>query len=128
MIRMMIKYTIKSNKITAFSRAIEEFVNDVQKKEVEISEYNVFQGPDGLSFVHYVTFPDQEIQMKHVKASHTKKFNKLLAKSVAANPVYIPLNETGQATTFTPKPQIEEARVASDSSLYRNERELQRMQ
>ena len=127
MIRMMIKYSIKRNKIGAFSSAIEDFVTAVQKKEVEISEYNVFQGPDGLSFVHYVTFPDQEVQMKHVKASHTKKFNKVLAKSVSANPVYIPLNETGQATTFNPKPQVEEAQVTSDSSLYRNEKELQRM-
>ena len=102
MIRIMIKYCIKQEKLSSFSGAIEDFVSEVQKKESEISEYNVFQGPDGLSFVHYITFPDQETQMKHVKASHTKKFNKILKKSVVDNPVYIPLNETGQASTFIP--------------------------
>ena len=127
MIRIMIKYSIKQEKLASFSRAIENFVSEVQKKEGGISEYNVFQGPDGLSFVHYVTFPDQEIQLKHVKASHTKKFNKILKKSVVENPVYIPLNETGQASTFIPDTAKEEAQVSTDSSLYRNERELQQL-
>ena len=123
----MIKYSIKEKQIKSFSSAIEEFVQAIQEKEPNIIEYNVFQGSNGLSFVHYISFLDEESQMKHVRASHTKRFNKILKKSVVANPVYIPLTDTGQAATFVPNAKEEEAKIASDSSLYRSEGELQQM-
>ena len=128
MIRMMIKYKIKPKKLKSFSEAIENFVSSVQKKESEITEYNVFQGPDGVSFIHYVTFPDQKTQSDHIHEVHTKKFNKILKESVESNPVYIPLNETGQATSFVPDTQEEERKVSEDTNLHVNDKVLQETQ
>lgn len=124
MIRLMIKYTIKENKISSFQKAIESFVEAVQEKEKDILEYNVFQGPDGLSFVHYISFTDEESQMSHVKSSHAKKFNKILNAYTESTPLYIPLNETGQAQTFVPDTSKNEKQEALDTSLYQKHPEM----
>lgn len=114
----MIKYSVDSKRLDEYQRELKVFVDAVKSKDPDITEYNVFQGPDGLSFVHYVTFKDAAAEMKHSKSPHAKKLRRVMKKCVPIEPEYITLNAEGQATGIVPDIAEQERKQDADTTLH----------
>lgn len=77
MIRTLIEYRIRKDKIDLVTEEIRYLVHFVMKSEPEILTYKVFQKPDKVSFVHFMTFIDERSQKSYQESLHTKFLNSI---------------------------------------------------
>lgn len=119
------KYKIQRAKFDSFLNTLQDFTDTVKSREgSNVLGYNVFQGADKYSFVHYMTYASHEAEQKHLSSGYVRRFNKKILDNADGEPVYIELNTYGQAQGLVPDVHREEAQQQADTNLYRTESEL----
>ena len=77
MIKIMVRYRVKSDEVETVREAIGEFVDAIAEHEPN-TIYGSLLADDGVSFVHAMAFPDAEAEESHRTADHTKRFVEVL--------------------------------------------------
>lgn len=73
MIRKVAHYRVKKEHVTDVRRIVSEFVGQVEKHEPRtLYEANI--GDDGVTFIHFMSFPSKEDELKHRGADYTLRF------------------------------------------------------
>jgi quinol monooxygenase YgiN len=119
--KLMLKYKIKADKMAHFHDVAKSFVDAILTNEPGIAEYNVLQGPDSTSFVHFMAFKDDEAEAIHRRAKYTRKFMKEMHQCIANRPSYVLLDATGQAIA---KSENMETAECADICIYEEPRTL----
>lgn len=92
MIHLMFTYKVKEEKLDEVKQAIVDFVNAVEDNELQTSHYVSYSRQDDpLSFVHFMTFENDESRHIHEKAEYTKKFVDVLYPACENEPVFTDL-------------------------------------
>lgn len=117
--RIIVKYKIKENTLEDFKKEISRFVEKIQSNELDITEYNIFQEPDNISFVHYISFKTPEAIKKHNTSEHTKRFTQVLQKN-AEQLQYIKLNDNGKTQSLIPNQEDEEKKENEEANIHEN--------
>jgi hypothetical protein len=68
---------VKKAEVTALEQAIIEFVAAVTHNEPH-TVCIAHQAGDGVSFIHFMAFPDQDAEKNHQTAAYTMKFVEVL--------------------------------------------------
>lgn len=90
MIRKVVRYQVKEAELRPVEQAITEFVDAIAQNE-PYTVYEAYQSDDGVSFVHFMSFPNQEAEEKHQTATYTMKFVEVLYPRCEAAPVFTDL-------------------------------------
>ena len=91
---MTVQYKLKKKKLAKAKDALSEYVDAVKKNEPGTMEYKVFQdADDSSSFVHLMSFVDQNAKKAHEKTEHLKKLKKILVPISKGKAVYTTLTE-----------------------------------
>ncbi len=99
MIRKVVQYKVKKVEVRAVEQAIIEFVAAVTQNEPH-TFYEAYQGGDGVSFIHFMAFPDQDAAKKHQTAAYTLKFVEVLYPRCEAAPTFTDLKLVRSSMTF----------------------------
>ena len=91
MILKKVEYTVKSGKVDEVKQAISEFVFNIKENEPTVMFYEVFQLTGTNSFIHFISFMDENAERSHQEAEHTKKFMNILNSSCAKKPIFTDL-------------------------------------
>lgn len=87
---VMVRYRVKPEALPDVERAIHAFVQAVQKEE-DTYVYETFKEPDGVTFVHFMSFRDGAAERSHREAPYTKSFTMTLYFSCEEEPVFTEL-------------------------------------
>jgi len=98
MIRKVAQYKVKKVEVTAVEQAIIEFVAAITQNEPH-TFYEAYQGGDGVSFIHFMAFPDQDAENQHMAAIYTTKFVEVLSPQCEAAPIFTDLKLVRSSTT-----------------------------
>jgi len=91
---MTVQYKLKKKKLAKAKDALSEYVDAVKKNEPGTIEYKVFQdAEDSSTFVHLMSFVDQNAKKVHEKTEHLKKLKKILVPISKGKAVYTILAE-----------------------------------
>ena len=76
MINIKIEFVIKPNESLEFvGKIVKEFINNIRKNEPATIEYTSFQYKDNeRHFVHFMTFTDEDAQLKHRNTAYCQDF------------------------------------------------------
>jgi len=88
MITVMASFRVKDGKLEETRKAIQEFVRAVEENESDCLRYESYEGEDGLSFVHLMTFADQAAEKRHQDSEHTKNFTDILHPNCSEGPIF----------------------------------------
>jgi quinol monooxygenase YgiN len=88
MIRKLASYRIDPESLEEVKQAIEDFVAAIARKEPE-TIYEAYRVADGMSFLHLMTFPDQDAEKLHQAAPHTKRFVDILYPLCEEQPTFL---------------------------------------
>jgi quinol monooxygenase YgiN len=88
MIHKTLRYSVKPESVENVKQAVQELVDAVGKNEPGILRYEAYVEHDGVSFVHTMTFKDEESNTIHRTADHTDRFVEALYPSCKSLPVY----------------------------------------
>ncbi len=91
MIGVQVHYRVKKSKVAAAKKAISAFVDAIRRHEPGTISYEAFQQPDGVSFVHVMTFKDARSQKVHQGTPHVKVFTGILYPLCEEEPVFTTL-------------------------------------
>ncbi len=97
MIRKVAQYEVKKVEVRVVEQAIIEFVAAITQNEPH-TFYEAYQGGDGVSFIHFMAFPDQDAE-KHMTATYTMKFVGVLYPQCEAAPIFTDLKLVRSSTT-----------------------------
>jgi quinol monooxygenase YgiN len=89
-IRKVVRYKVKEAELEPVEQAITEFVDAIAQNEPH-TVYEAYQSDDGVSFIHFMSFPDQEAEQKHQTAAYTMKFVQVLYPRCEEAPVFTDL-------------------------------------
>jgi len=98
MIRKVAQYKVKKVEVRAVEQAIIEFVAAITQNEPH-TFYEAYQGGDGVSFIHFMAFPDQDAENQHMTATYTMKFVRVLYPCCEAAPTFTDLKLVRSSTT-----------------------------
>ncbi|MEE8114317.1 MAG: hypothetical protein V3T23_08170, partial [Nitrososphaerales archaeon] len=98
MIRKVVQYKVKKVEVRAVEQAIIEFVAAVTQNEPH-TFYEAYQCGDGVSFIHFMAYPDQDAAKKHQAAAYTLKFVEVLYPRCEAAPTFTDLKLVRSSTT-----------------------------
>ncbi len=98
MIRKVAQYKVKKAEVRAVEQAIIDFVAAVTQNERH-TFYEAYQGGDGVSFIHFMAFPDQDAEKEHQTAAYTMKFVDVLYPRCEAAPTFTDLKLVRSSTT-----------------------------
>jgi quinol monooxygenase YgiN len=98
MIRKVAQYKVKKVEVRAVEQAIIEFVAAITQNEPH-TFYEAYQGGDGVSFIHFMAFPDQDAENQHMAATYTMKFAEVLFPRWEAAPTFTDLKLVRSSTT-----------------------------
>lgn len=88
---VMVRYRVKKDKVELIRKAVTEFVEKVKMYEAGGTvAYDAFQ-EDEVSFVHFMTFKNDQAQKAHEIADHTNKFVDILYPNCEKEPVFTEL-------------------------------------
>jgi len=88
---ILVRYRVKKDKVDEAEKAVHAFIHAVQS-EGETSSYEAFREPDGVTFLHFMSFRDDEAERQHREASHTKAFTQALYPLCDEEPVFTELS------------------------------------
>ena len=94
-IHVMARYTVRRARVAAIRRAVGDLVAAVARGEPDTLVYEVFQEPDGISFVHLMAFRSRRAERRHAASRHVGRFTRLLLPSCTQRPVFTRLRLTG---------------------------------
>ena len=98
MIRKVAQYKVKKAEVRGVEQAIIEFVAAITQNEPH-TFYEAYQGGDGVSFIHFMAFPDQDAENQHMTATYTTKFVGVLYPTCEAAPTFTGLKLVRSSTT-----------------------------
>ncbi|MBI4520121.1 MAG: hypothetical protein HY701_04750 [Gemmatimonadetes bacterium] len=81
------EYKVRAGELGPVTAAIAEFLDAIQRHE-PATLYEAFQRPDGVSFVHFMVFPDQASEQRHRGAPYTQRFVEALYPRCGSPPVF----------------------------------------
>ena len=90
MIRLLVQYRIKPGVVEQARQAVTRFVDAIQANEPH-TIYGSFVSTDGRSFVHAMAFPDEQTEIRHRSAAHTKAFVEFLSSNCDEEPRFTQL-------------------------------------
>ncbi len=89
-IRKIAEYRVKLGKIGEAEQAIKAFVAAIAAEEPQ-TIYSAYRKDDGLSFIHFMAFPNQEAETTHQRAAYTLKFVEALYPNCEEQPRFTDL-------------------------------------
>jgi quinol monooxygenase YgiN len=92
MINKIAEFKVKAEKLEECRKAIAEFV-EATKSEPGTLRYEAFVKEDGVSFVHFMQFKDEEAEKFHQKTPHVQKFVEVLYPNCEIEPRFTELKE-----------------------------------
>ncbi len=98
MIHKIAQFTVKEGKLDAAESAIRAFVSAVKASEPDTIVYAAFKKPDGYSFVHVMSFRDEEAERQHRLSAYAKKFTTELYPLCVESPSFVDLALIGSNT------------------------------
>lgn len=81
MINVIVSYTVKPEFVSANKANIEKFLNDFKNLDQSTFEYKVFVKEDGVTFLHYSNYANEEVQHEVLNVPSFKEFQRLRDKS-----------------------------------------------
>ncbi|AKK71698.1 hypothetical protein [Chryseobacterium gallinarum] len=81
MINVIVSYTVKPEFVSENKANIQKFLNDFKNLDQSAFEYKVFVKEDGVTFVHYSNYINEEAQHEVLNIPSFKEFQKLRDES-----------------------------------------------
>ncbi|CAH0275276.1 hypothetical protein MP478_14990 [Chryseobacterium sp. WG14] len=81
MINVIVSYTVKSEFVPTNKANIQKFLNDFKNLDQSTFEYKVFVKEDGVTFLHYSNYINEEVQHEVLNIPSFKEFQKLRDES-----------------------------------------------
>ncbi|WP_160136389.1 hypothetical protein [Chryseobacterium sp. c4a] len=81
MINVIVSYTVKPEFVPTNKTNIEKFLNDFKNLDQSTFEYKVFVKEDGVTFLHYSNYINEEVQHEVLNVPSFKEFQKLRDES-----------------------------------------------
>ncbi|PXY41823.1 hypothetical protein DMB65_04470 [Flavobacterium cheongpyeongense] len=85
MITVKVSYTVKPELVEANKANINTFLSDFKKLNPSEFRYNVYLQDDGITFLHFSTYKNEEIQKQILNISSFKSFQEQRDKSGLGN-------------------------------------------
>jgi len=81
MINVIVTYTVKPEFVSENKANIQKFLSDFKNLDQETFEYKVYVKEDGVTFVHYSNYNNEEVQHEVLNVPSFKEFQKLRDES-----------------------------------------------
>ncbi len=81
MINVIVSYTVKPEFVSENKTNIQKFLNDFKNLDQTKFEYKVFVKEDGVTFLHYSNYENEEVQSEVLNIPSFKEFQKLRDES-----------------------------------------------
>ncbi len=81
MINVIVSYTVKPEFVPANKANIQKFLEDFKNLDQSAFEYKVFLKEDGVTFLHYSNYINEEVQHEVLNIPSFKEFQKLRDES-----------------------------------------------
>ncbi|MFP3597612.1 hypothetical protein [Chryseobacterium sp. SIMBA_029] len=81
MINVIVSYTVKPEFVTENKANIQKFLDDFKNLDQETFEYKVYTKEDGVTFLHYSNYINEEVQHEVLNVPSFKEFQKLRDES-----------------------------------------------
>ncbi|UFH33356.1 hypothetical protein LNP04_06455 [Chryseobacterium sp. C-71] len=81
MINVIVSYTVKPEFVSENKNNIQKFLNDFKNLDQTKFEYKVFVKEDGVTFVHFSNYENEEVQNKVLNVPSFKEFQRLRDES-----------------------------------------------
>ncbi|MGI9651887.1 hypothetical protein [Chryseobacterium sp. RLHN22] len=81
MINVIVTYTVKSEFVSENKNNIQKFLNDFKTLDQSKFEYKVFVKEDGVTFVHFSSYENEEVQNMVLNIPSFKEFQRLRDES-----------------------------------------------
>lgn len=81
MINVIVSYTVKPEFVTENKTNIQKFLDDFKNLDQETFEYKVYIKEDGVTFLHYSNYINEEVQYEVLNVPSFKEFQKLRDES-----------------------------------------------
>ncbi|AYZ13453.1 hypothetical protein V2E39_11170 [Chryseobacterium arthrosphaerae] len=81
MINVIVTYTVNPGFVPSNKANIQKFLEDFKKLDPSTFEYKVFVKEDGVTFVHYSNYSNEEVQHEVLNVPSFKEFQKLRDES-----------------------------------------------
>jgi quinol monooxygenase YgiN len=81
MINVIVSYTVKPEFVSENKNNIQKFLNDFKTLDQTKFEYKVFVKEDGVTFVHFSNYENEEVQNEVLNVPSFKEFQRLRDES-----------------------------------------------
>lgn len=81
MINVIVSYTVKTEFVAKNKANIQKFLDDFKNLDQETFEYKVYIKEDGVTFLHYSNYINEEVQHEVLNVPSFKEFQKLRDES-----------------------------------------------
>ena len=81
MINVVVTYTVKPEFVSENKANIRKFLNDFQQLNQSTFEYKVYLKEDGITFLHYSNYINEEVQHEVLNVPSFKEFQRLRDES-----------------------------------------------
>lgn len=88
MLYELVKYKVKRENIEEVIRLIEIFLDKILENEPDTLYYESIQEEDQISFIHVITFRNEEAQSFHESTAYLKEFVEHLYPLLEAEPIF----------------------------------------
>ncbi|MDQ0067580.1 hypothetical protein [Chryseobacterium lathyri] len=81
MINVIVTYTVNPEYVSENKTRIQTFLDDFKNLDQETFEYKVYVKEDGVTFLHYSNYINEEVQHEVLNTPSFKKFQRLRDES-----------------------------------------------
>ncbi|RKT01314.1 hypothetical protein [Chryseobacterium defluvii] len=81
MINVIVTYTVSSEFVSENKANIQKFLDDFEKLDQSTFEYKVYLKEDGVTFLHYSNYINEEVQHEVLNVPSFKEFQRLRDES-----------------------------------------------
>jgi hypothetical protein len=81
MINVIVTYTVKPEYVSENKSNIQKFLDDFKNLDQETFEYKVYVKEDGVTFLHYSNYINEEVQHEVLNTLSFKEFQRLRDES-----------------------------------------------
>ncbi|MCJ7933033.1 MAG: DUF1398 family protein [Chryseobacterium sp.] len=81
MINVIVSYTVNPEFVLTNKANIQKFLEDFKNLDASMFEYKVFVKEDGVTFVHYSNYINEEVQHEVLNVPSFKEFQQLRDES-----------------------------------------------
>ncbi|MCP1252946.1 MULTISPECIES: hypothetical protein [Elizabethkingia] len=81
MINVLVSYTVKPEYVEENKTNIKKFLEDFKQLDQSKFEYKVYLKEDGITFLHYSNYENEEVQYKVLNIPSFKEFQRLRDES-----------------------------------------------